>query len=760
MEEGRRSSSELAGVEDNRRLGKAPNGQFLLLTPRLRSPILSKSRAPAQMNQARPPKNRVPSARLMHRKPILHIACRAFPVPLFIAVGSLWAGPAEPTPFDVLDADFQGEDKALVWTARVRDTLEAAGDPYTVTRAYGGQLLQKPPLERDEQVLYRAELGLPDGKRGSISLRKQVRPSVEARADAPVRILYTFHLEVGLRLHIKREHSVAVKALPRRADDDRSILNSLEGDARKVALALAENDTTELDTTRLVQLAVWLLTSERPLGRPVKQLQLKKCRADINEKTLELPIVRNSLGNLVLRLPAGPRSRIMLRPDVHIREFTAYSNTVVIKQRPLPSYGFLKLSQPGTSMRLFGRAVEPPGTFEVGPLQPTGLRRLELSAAFPLEPPGENPRLRAEILFRSGRPIEAFLDRGELPPLPTVPKYLSQRAVVPFLVKMAAAAVNPDSGSMHGVGYRQLVDLYAIAFEAIQENNDLLAIAEQALLKDIARRSWTYPRRALSSGVGWTAEDAEIALTYPALAGELEAKIREESEPRRWVATDKARPARKQPDTVSAGPHAMAIAGLSRNPAFRAVITAQLTHLEGHEQQRRVSGWTTDELALTAQPMKFAAAHLKDETLRRRVRALLGMLRAESQRRFTARGATLALADRIQLAHIISPIWRPYLGTPPRLLVDSMDIDPSGSATGPRGGALEEASLRFRAALQREVQELRPRKLPAEEKARRIDALAARWFAYIQRSQGRLPDDLRRELEGHQKQARTSLARE
>ena len=680
--------------------------------------------------------------------------------PLFLG-RALLAEPTGPTPFDVVEADFEGEEKSLVWTAKIRDTLEAGAGPYLVTKAYGGHLLQKPPLERDEVVLYRTDLALPDGKRGSITLRKQLRPSVEARADAPTRILFTFHLEVGLRLQVRKEHLVTLKSGPRAAAGDRSILDSLEGDSRKIALALAENDATELDATRLVQLAVWLLSSERPLGRSVKKLQLKKCRADINERTVELPITRNALGNLVLRLPATIGNRVVLRPDLHIREFTAFANTIVIKQRPLPSYGFLKLTQVGGNVRLFGRTAEPPGTFEIGPLQAGSVRRLELHAAFPLEPPGENPRLRVEILFRSGRPIEAFLDRGTLPPLPAVPRSLSQKAVVPFLVRMAAAAVNPDDGSIHGVGYRQLVDLYAIAFGAVQENSDLLGIVEQALLKDIARRSWTYPKRALSAGVGWTAEDADIALAYPALAAELAAKARTETEPRRWVSVSKTRSARKEPDTAATAPHAMALAGLSRHSElFRDVVEAQLKHLEGHRRTRPWTDWTTDELVQTGQPLKFALAHLKEEGHRGRVQTLLRDLRNEALRRFTAHGHELSLANRVQLAHLISPIWRPYVGTPSRLLVESMDIEPGGASTGARGSALEEAGLRFRAALEREVQELRLRKLTAEEKARRIDALAQRWFAYLQKSQGKLPDQLRRQLEDHHRQARTSIAPE
>ncbi len=678
-----------------------------------------------------------------------------------LALGTpLGAAPVDPGPFRVVDSDFEGEEKALVWTARVKDSAEPGRDLYVVTKAYGGHVLQKPPMERDQEVLYRAELPLPDGKQAALSLRKQVRPAVEATSQPPLRILFSFHLEVGLRLHIRRDVTVTVKERSGESPDMRSILGGLEGDARRVALALMENDASELDSTRLVQMAVWLQTSERPLGRTVKKLLLRKCRAQVDEKSIDMNLSRNSVGNAVLRLPAGIASRVTLRPDVYIREYTAYSNTVVIKQSPLPAYGVLKLTQPGTTLRQFGRPVEPPGTFEIGPLEVRAQRRLELLAFFPLEPPGEHPRLRVEILFRSGRPIEAYLDRGELPPLPPVPKNLSPKEVVGALVRMVSAAVHPDDGTIQGLGYRQLVDLYAIAFEPVQDRPELLGLLEQALLKDIARRSWTYPKRALSAGVGWTAEDAEIALTYPSLGGELAAKLSSEAEPRSWTVHEKTKPARKEIDTASASPHALAVAALARSSAHRAIVEKQVSLLEQHVRQKRPGTWTLEELVRTGQPLKFAAAKLKGEggELRRRIVSLLRELRAEALKRFQQSPATLTLSGRVQLAHLLSPVWRPYLETPPRLLVDSMDIEPRDKSTAGRGAAWEEAGLRFRAALQREAQELRPRSLSVEEKTRRIDALAERWFSYLRTSQGKLPDELRTQLEEHQKKARSFVS--
>lgn len=662
-------------------------------------------------------------------------------------------------PFEVIEGTFDGDDKALVWNARLRDSQESGQAPYLVAKSYGAQTLPGPQLEREEKVLHEAEVSLPDGKRAVVRLLQRPAGATTAAPNQQIRLVFTYQLEAGRRLFIRREQPVTINGSVPAAGEERSIFANLEGDARRVALALADNDSSELEGSRLVQLAIWLLTTERPLGRPSKKLVLQKCRGEIGGKPVELALEKNSLGVPVVRLPAKTGTSIVLRPSVQIKEYTAYSNTVVIKQKPLPSYAFVRLVQPGGSLRSFGTATQPPGTFEIGPFQPSSLRALEITAAFPLEPPGEHPRLRAEVVFRNGRPIESHLDKGELPPAPKVPRSLAAADVVDFTVTLAGAAVNPDTGSIRGVGYRHLVDLYAIAFASLKDYPDLHAIAEQALLKDIARRSWTYPRKELSAGRGWTLEDAEIVLAYPTLSAELAAKLKQEPEPREWskkTASKRSGRERKVIALDSPDPHAWAAAALSRKPELDQLVRAQLSLLQGHLGRQKQT-WSTDQIVRAGQPLKFTIAHSKSPETKKLAGELLRQLRRLAHRRYVE-DQTLALADRVQLAHLISAVWRPYLKTPPRLLVESLEIEPAGKPT--QDSHLIEMRLRFRAALMREAQELVGKKVPAEEKTRRLGALAERWLTYIEKNRGTLPPEFRQTLDTDYKLALERAAKQ
>lgn len=663
-----------------------------------------------------------------------------------------------PPQWQIRNEHLEGADNALIWKAEFfPESYREQSVPYRVSLGYGSAVLVTTNPGANVTKLKSVEISLAEGKKGILTLWREVHSSAAAAASPPLRVVYTFQLTIGRRLHISREHSLWQRGP---LEEPPGGLLRLEEDARRLAFALTEPDMTDIENSRLVQLAIQLLTTETPLGTPILKLDLKSCRIGVNDKTVEATFRRDTIGNAVVLVPARKNDTVTLIPEFRLREYTAFSNTVVIKQRPLPSFAFVKMEQRNGTLHEFGRPTAKAGEFKIGPVRVKNLRKMKLLAVYPLEPPGFRPGMKTELLFRTGRSIEAYLDRGVLPPMPSPSRELSPGQVVPLVLRTAGRAVNPDLGEIPGLSYSRLVDLYAIGYNSLNRQGELRELLEDALIKEIARKSWTYPRHELSPGQGWMEQDAIKVLEYPDLVDILILKLLDETEPRHWRTATKSAMSGKKIDRISAAPHALVLAALSRfdGVEYRKPAREQLAHLEKIHERSNLRKWELTDLIKTGQALKFVEAHSRDRKIKREGGHLLAMIRHEALRRFRQNFRDLKLYEKIDIAHVISDVWRPYLNTPKHLLIDTPDIEQISIRHRGARGLLHEDHLRFRSALYRAVHEFRSQDLPAGKKKTEINNLVDRWQQYLARShQGKLPSDFINSLEKERQMALESV---
>ena len=655
----------------------------------------------------------------------------------------------------IQEARFDGQENALFWSARISEF--PAGQDFLVTRAYNQATLKPFKPAAGEKRVASAELRL--SQRGVLTLWKnKVDSRLADHLDPQNKIRYTFRLELGKQLLITWPHTITleesdVSNISDAANDskaseesDKRLSRLLGNDARRLLLALREGDSSRIDQSSIVRLAVWILTTPRPLGDNIRKVYLESMGIIVNKRLIKVDVSKNR----ELRISARLKDEITLLPVYGVREYTAYGTQVATRERPLPEYAFIKLSQTRNKKTFYGAATDKAGEFRLGPVKLGNLRRMNLLAAYPLEPPGEKPHLMSRLLFRSGRRVEVYLDRGMMPPAPPLPGNFSMNDVVSRVVQTARRSINPDFGEIQGLSDEHLVNLYAIGYKRILRHPELVDVLDTALIEEVSRKSWTYPRRELSWERGWTEKDARTVLEYPGLARDLAVKLKTELEPRGVMTAKTGNNAEfRQADKKSAAPHALAAAALTRallkytekksraraRKLYDPIVIAQLKHLAKKHRPGSSYRQSLADLTRTGQALKYVAAHSPDARARSRAGRMVRQIRQNAYGRFRSQNRRMSLQDKVEIAHLISPVWRPFLNTPEQIKIGGRpgDLEPIAPDDKNRvkDRVFDEARRRYRSALKRGVEELKTQPLSESEKELRLEQLIRRWHTYL-----------------------------
>jgi len=674
--------------------------------------------------------------------------------------GGLLASPWQPS-----SQEFLGPNNALIWKASFpaaseSGQKEADFPPYKVVRAYENARLKRahPP---GAIMLRSAPVSLSESRKGRLSLWRKRIVSQEAVENPPLRYEYVFLLRIGERLRIARSHIVVLRRKGKLAppsNPERDLRRLRDPRARRLARAVLHEDAPGMENSRMVQLAVRLLTGDHPLGPVARDIIFQGMRAQVNARTRTVKMEENSYGILQIRLPARTRDRVLLLPRFLLRERIAYSNRIAVRQKPLPSFSFIKLQRLDGAILSFGAAGRTPGEFQLGPVLLKDERKLKLIASYSLEPPGRKPETHGEILLRYGRKKEYFLDRGKTPPAPAPVPGAGKQELIRLTIRTVKAAFNPDIGEIRGLGYSRIVDLYAYAHERLKSHRDLQTAFKVALFHENARNSWTYLGLQLSRGSGWLKKDAQRVLEYPVLASSFAERLRNQPEPMRWTTRAGSPYPRKVPDLISRSPHALAAAALCREMKYTRTVQKQLSLLIRTHRVKNSREWPLKDLIETGQALKYVAARAKHPRVREIARRLRNSLQAQARARYLNKHAQLKLREKVDIAHLLSSVWRPYLNTPPFLLAKNRDIEPINDKRDIAGDSRLEARLRFKAALRRILREFKPLKISRLEKKKRLTGFIKRWNAYlIKVYRGKLPDTIKKELEEERSMALRGL---
>ncbi|MFH1321432.1 MAG: hypothetical protein ABII90_12380 [Bacteroidota bacterium] len=650
------------------------------------------------------------------------------------------------TGWQILESYFKGKGSAQIWNARIASVDENSPE-FQVTKCYGSaSIIHGKEYEYDEKLAdHTFSIA---GEQAVLTLWKREMISVEAILDPPIRILYTFVLMSGERLLIKQEHLAVVRQDYFSIDEipvsDKGHL--LKDEPKMLSEALQKSDESIIKQSSIVQLANWLLSARVPLGPAEERIIPGSCKALINNRESDIPVIKRDDERIVLKINANKEDSVTLFPRFYVKSLIPFCDHVDINEEMLPAYAFVKLECEDGAVRTFGKPASGNGEFQFGPVKAHNLRKMKLSALYPLEPPGTEPSITIEILYRSGRPVEAYLDRGKLPPPPPIPAKLKKKKIITTTLSHVALAINPDIGIVEGLDHENLLDLYAVAFKEAKQHPDLLEILNEAAKMELGEKSWSFPhyKEKLSPDSCWTKYEAMAALKDTSLSGQLAKKIITGFEPmHELVMTKVPSDNTREKDKKTAFPHAIAAAALIRADAgkYDELIKKQVEHLVDNHNLLEPCELSLDEIIKAGQALKLCSNFTSNKRTKKLSAKMVKALRNEAYNRFVQTGHKLLLKEKVRIAHLISPVWRPYFKTPEFLLAKEKsnheEIMPvQRMAPGPygrdiTGEVLEDARLRYKAAFGRSLDMMKKSDMPLEEKQGWINSFHDKWYDYL-----------------------------
>jgi hypothetical protein len=369
------------------------------------------------------------------------------------------------------------------------------------------------------------------------------------------------------------------------------------------------------------------------------------------------------------------------------------------------------------------------------------LRKMELSASYPLEAYKSGPYMKVEIFFRTGRPVETHLDNGTLPPFPDLPKNFTMKDLISEVVKHAVVVINPDIGTIEELDNKSLLDLYACAFEEVKKYPELLKILDEAFKEKVAYTSWLFPyEKKLSDYTGWIEQDALKVLEAPTLADKLAEKISVQFEPYKEMYYAKEDIQLKEPDLKSISPHAFAVAGLSKANAekYAKLIQSKIEHLINVHNANNPSNWALDEIIKTGQTLKLVAIYSQNKHTKKMTNEIVQTLKKEAFQRFINEHKKFSLHQKIEVAHLISDVWYPYLNMPESLIIEPPDESKITQRMAPGWGGrditaevLEETRLLYKSALEHAIEKMKHSNWSLSEKKIWMENFLDEWYKYL-----------------------------
>lgn len=649
------------------------------------------------------------------------------------------------TRWGIVDSRFDGESPRLMWCATVEESLRAdVHRSYEVLVCYDSAALE--PLYELEvsERLVRYDFPLAGKKGAQLSVWKNEIFSVEAIADPPRRFVYLFLLEAEKRYRVLLRVEVVTQTGRAGQMEQLPAEELLAQDTRDFLRAIQRKDRTALQRSTMVQIAAWLVSAKGKIGDAEERILLPSCRARIGNRIVDVPLASSEAGGLVLRLPAKSEDTFTLLPAIHRQILTPYSRRVGIEVKPLPSYAYVKLERDDGTIRLFGTKTKRAGEFELGPTKVGNMQRLRLDAAHPFYARSSPPGMTALVLFRTGRPIERFLDEGTVPPFPPLPDGCKPADIIEVVLRQAQSAIDPDRGVVMGLAGDDRIALYAAGHDLLSGYSELRDILKAAFMETVAERSWSIREEPmLSNDSGWTERDAMTALRYPSLARQLAVRLSHESEPvlELFKTKEEIEPEREI-DRQSVAPHAAAAAALAKSGSaeFDSLIDVQLRHMVGMHHAMEPSLWRLSEIEDVGHSLKIVSGCSNDPKTKALAGEILRLAREEAFRRFKEEYSEMKLSEKAGIAHLMSTTWYPHYRMPgpmDSLLEKASKEVPTQRMAPGRGGrdvtgqVLEDARRIYRAALERGLKEVRASKKSKREKRAWAERFLDEWHDYL-----------------------------
>jgi len=652
----------------------------------------------------------------------------------------------------VLNSYFDEKPDGIVWKASfLNHDIDNDEPEYQVSLSYRSNLKKDASLFENSQNLAEFSFNIHPYGKASICVLKQRLISAEAIAFPTTRYLYVFYLKLGNYLHIIREDYVvidnSVSSLEQQTINEEDLLDK---QAWYLLQAIKNKNESFLKKSTIYQLAHYIINSNSPLSDFGKEkILLISCKARINKKRYKLSIIKKPYGVTRLNIPAKTGDTIWLYPKYKIRTLIPYCNRVKITEKPLPSYALVELMKEDFSINLYNNKGSQ-GEFNIGPVQLNNMQTLNLKAYLPLFPPGLNPTSLTRIYFRTGRPIEKYLDKGELPTFPVLPDKITLNNIIPQIVKQINLSINPDTGQIQGVYDDELIDLYACAKETVSKYPSLLTIVRKKLDNKWNQKKWSFSslEERLFYEKGWTDEDAKIVLKNPSLANQLAERIRSTPDPL-YAIKYATKSSRIYPDELDKNPrfdtntlasHALASAALIHTDdyTYSDIINKKISLLI--KKKNRILHQDFDDIYFTCQALKLIAYHLKNNKKRMKIVKLIKTIKQYCLTQFAENHDKLSLYEKIRIAHMISPVWRPFLKTPPEFYYEDKISDrnriPEQSIIGSEGqnitkAILEQDRRRYRAALKNSIHKIKNSNMSQKEKKEWMNNFLDEWHGFL-----------------------------
>ncbi len=675
------------------------------------------------------------------------------------------------TPWQIGFTEFTRAGSSMMWQASFKPYVETKSSQpnrssLEVVIAYDSSKIATPKEHEYADKVASFSMKLPNNNLAILTHWQNVNMPIEAIASPQVRTQHIFILQIGSKLLIRQEYiKVQYETELDITKEDDSDIPSNEFDT--LISALESGDRKTIIGSVIVKLANWLVSTKGPIGPEKVKIILTSCRASLGGELMDVSIERFGDNKKLMKIAASSEDEFTLFPSFQIKSVIPYYHKIEEQTGPLPSFAFTKLSREDGSIRLFGAPTETVGEFQFGPLSMRNMRRMELEASYPFEPIAKEPSTSCLILFRTGRAIESYLDRHKLPPPPQIPKDLAITGVIPTVVAHASGAVNPDIGILSFLDAHHIIDLYAFGKDYLKDYPELLQIVERTFFTALENRRWKRYNYnpSLISDDWWSGYDALVTLRHPLLAESLAKKIIAEFEPRINLSSAKVSDEWIL-DETSFCPHAIAAAAFVRADPVRytKLIHNSVQHIYKVHTISAAETLSLSSIIEAGQGLKLVADSAINKKDRKLARIMVQALREEAFKRFIRDQETLDLGQKIQIAHLISTKWRPYLNIPFEILSleKPSDVPPEQRmAPGTFGRditaeVLEESRLKYDAALQRAISELAKSDMSKEEKVVWAKDFLARWYqhlfrehkgGYLQPYEEGLQDDLERVLQ-------------
>ena len=686
--------------------------------------------------------------------------------------------------WQVVRQSFLGEDEPESWVACFRRGDGDSAEEYEVMVRYSGRHPDSTERYRHAEELAERDLHAVGIAQGRLRVYRAQRASCAAIHPAPMHLTYTFVLDVGDRVRIVDEHEVTISGVAIKATPGPDGRELLPPERKALIAALKEGRDTAIAEAAIVHLAKVIMGNKGALGPACEEIALDALRCTVGERTQALTVEPQRYGADVARVPAEVGDMLTLYPCLSTRTITPMLERAEVERVPLPSYALVRLESLDEATQSRASATDRDGEFCIGPTRIESPRKLRLSACLPFEPPGDEPSLKIDLLLRSGRQVEPYLDKGSLPPAPSVPDDLRLEDLIGEVVRHVATAVNPDTGEITKLSHSDLLDLHAYAPDEALRGTELGSVLEALPMQAMAWRRGQ-PSSGLPDDDVWTEEDAQKALDDPQFAPPLAERLAKQFRPRRRAPMTKAEPLRaigEANDDLARDAHrahALSAAALADADAsaYAELIERQVGFVMSASQD--ASAWPIDDIVTVGQAMKLVVHVLPDDSsVGRDAAQLLAAMRREGLRRFVAGDGKMRLADKVSIGHLASDLWRPYVGaerTPSLLLhgrgvvvaavpPDAIPIAPEARPPVQRmeidgrdvtSEVLGEAMMKYRAALRHGMAVIGKSNATREEKIARMAEFLDKWHGYLfdvhkggllQSHEGELEEDRKKAL--------------